>query len=912
MPQQTQSQLEQMEFLSYLDGIIACLEQYPSINLSVPFMGGGVDVNVFDFLLMLLEKFYTKEELSKFLAYTIVYILPILEVTIKGLILANLKTEISCNIDPWVPDEWRQHMDNPSRDAPSPEGDPCCIPLTTIDWRGILNVSPLSQEGKKYYSNTNVLYRYNERYVPADEKNPYLMTADDDVLQQLDAMANNVPELGNAALKNNSTSGYEHKVVARFIQDSDYSTVYTQAKQIFGDAFDVRKIISAGDINWVYQLARSKDMNAFMWLVAHKGVFSNVKSTDVSLSENNLPYYASTISTLPNKFEFNVDNEEYIEKKNDYEIYLSGDIVRTNYNGINGGSGAVFSTNYLLCHNGKLDYDDEADRRVYNAELYPCSDRENSFNWYTPKANTMFGAFGNKVDPLESFEKKSNSLNLEETFYDSENSGNFQFNQAKPLFNLSFIDAYNKPTTTVGPGSYFRFKVLPRPLLHYEYELWLLQKDGLTLPFPCKRIRFNELGQPDPKGRFTVLSKRSQKDERYLEKPQWINPEGINDKGEFVPDEEHLKRYTGAVYQLMHVAPDAAVSTSKPYYLIVEKGEYRVALNVVISGEKIVSAQPLSDEDQLEFINSYLIPCYPALTIFEFNYDFIMTTPLFDPKVIAMRILSTLFGFNVSLGLTMDETMYQKRITDIIKNVINAPDQQISDCFFSFDNSKMAEMLKDAEMRRAEQYPFEDDSRGGIKINTDEILNTLNEFSSTATKEEQIETIQRTFEQAMASITNEVLPEDKLNLNKNIIIESIKLLAFAIFETLISPKLLLLFEANRRMMSTFQDKGVITIEDLLKNYTILLTSIVREIVKTIAEQMMTLIRKKLKELAEKLATMLTIEQVTFYRELIKKMIEACTFNFPWFGHRTNLDSDLDVVRYADIDPIEEQPEIDNC
>ena len=66
-----------------------------------------------------------------------------------------------------------------------------------------------------------------------------------------------------------------------------------------------------------------------------------------------------------------------------------------------------------------------------------------------------------------------------------------------------------------------------------------------------------------------------------------------------------------------------------------------------------------------------LIECYPGLTVFEFNYDYVMSLKLFDAKVIATSLLdsiiNTRLGINVNFGLEKQEATEQ--LKEIIKNI---------------------------------------------------------------------------------------------------------------------------------------------------------------------------------------------------------------------------------------------------
>ena len=54
--------------------------------------------------------------------------------------------------------------------------------------------------------------------------------------------------------------------------------------------------------------------------------------------------------------------------------------------------------------------------------------------------------------------------------------------------------------------------------------------------------------------------------------------------------------------------------------------------------------------------------------------------------------------------------------------------------------------------------------------------------------------------------------------------------------------------------------------------------------------------------------MLALEQIEYYTRILRGLLKACAFKFP---KRKLLDSQLDNVDYADIDPIE-LPKSNEC
>ena len=371
--------------------------------------------------------------------------------------------------------------------------------------------------------------------------------------------------------------------------------------------------------------------------------------------------------------------------------------------------------------------------------------------------------------------------------------------------------------------------ILPKPFVHLPQDnepAWRIQS-----------ILFNENGEPDSKGRFSVKSEDD-------------------------------------------------------YDINLETGEYS-----------------LKNNDK-----SKLYECYPKLTVYEFNYDFVMGMQLFDPTVVATKLIEMFtncftYGSGVGLGVSINksETAYQMRISEIVKNIVESTAYEVSDCFYTFDNSKYDSMLNDAELKRSRLYPFnENGNLSATESNTEKSFEILNEFDNNATLQENIDVMTRTITQATANITEEVLPEDKYGIDINIIEGFIKMLVNVTVESLLTPKMILLFETNRQLMGDNNIK--LSIEEFLESITGLIVAIVSEIRDLILQQLLDWVIKLLQELFEVIADELLKEQLEYYYRLIKGMLEACWIKA---SHRSSLDSKLDVVNYADIDLID-KPKENNC
>lgn len=403
-----------------------------------------------------------------------------------------------------------------------------------------------------------------------------------------------------------------------------------------------------------------------------------------------------------------------------------------------------------------------------------------------------------------------------------------------------------------------KFTILPKPFVHLPHQgepLWRVQV-----------ILFDKNGNPDSKGRFSV----------YLND---VNPSKIDYKT--VDGEEKIIGYE---YNL----------TEGKLIINAESGEYY--LNGVTN------------------LANVLYECYPKLTVYEFNYDYVMGMQLFDPTTVASQLIETVMNIRynsigrvgVNARINKSETAYQMRIDEIVKNIVESTAYEVSDCFYTFDNTKYDNMLRDAELKRSQMYVNNDGNNSAKQVNGNEAYDILNEFDNNATLNENKDVIKRAITQAMASITEEVLPEDRYSIQFNIVQELIKSLVVILVETLITPKLVLLFEVNRTLIG--QDSTKYNIEDFLKSIEGLLVNIVREIRDLILQKLLDWCLSILIELNLAAIELLVKEQLEDYSRLMKLLFKACSFKA---SHRAPLDSNLDVVDYADIDEID-KPKEANC
>lgn len=762
---------EQVEFLAVLDSILMALKTSKDINIEELLGNINVSANPFDFLIKIITKFVGYDEMVQWLVNVLTYSLPVIEVGVKGVLLANLKNMLSCTLDPKIPEHFRKENDLFGFNNKTERGIP--FNVANIDYKGIFQYHPQSEVGQTYYFGTQTYY-----------------TVDGDT--------------------NPNTKYYKYQDA--FKQATALSSINPTTGKI--------NIPKVSEIDTTYQLARANDFNAFLWFIIHQCNFTNIQKWDTST----LPYNLGIITN---------DNNQ---SPTQGQVYYATD------------GNNIKTTVLSLCTKAPtLEVQtDGTTTKKGETELLPFSSTNNSGNWYVNRGSYFKYLLPKKMEIPRDYEKEFAICNIayEENDYDTKSE-------------------------TLYPYGNLRFTVLPAPAIHTP----LLKEP----PWRIIKFLFNKDGKPDKDGKYSVNIPTYE--------PNYYD----NDKS--TTTNLATVKYYG--YKVKSILSDKNI------------GE--ILVNVKTGKYEFKSTS--SDEN----IYSALYECYPGLTVYEFNYDYVMGMQLYDPKVIARQLVETTLGvglgLNISLSTNKTETAYQMRIANIVKEIVEADAYEASDCFFTFSNEKYDELLNDAEKKRAQGYSFANSSNRMTSVSLDDAYAILNEFNDNATLQENQDVFTRAFNNITASITEEVLPEDKYNVRLDIITKLIQGLILALMEVILSPKVIMLFEVNRRLMGGTDIH--ITFEDFLKMISGLIVQIITELRDMLLQMILDWVLQLIGELADKLRALLMEEQFRFYAELLKRLLQECKINFPLFGHRKLLDSQLDVADYADIDEVE-KPKDSNC
>ena len=834
--------------LSQIDAIITMLERH---ELSLDFFDNlSLSISPLSFLLEMLHHLgLTYDEIVDWLAKYIVVVTPLLEIALKGVLLAKLKSNVDCNLDPRIPRYLREEV-----------GGVTDLPIMNTLLGGSKYYVVINNN-KTPVCGTKVTYNGIEYDVEKNSSNKDVVKINDteyEVFQEQEPLVNGIEidlssidyngMLNNSPMSDRSQYMYFGTKKSYQIEgiDQKFYNYEEIVKECLELGMDTSLIKKDAEIDSVYELVRAKDMNAFLWFVLHKAKFLNVPDINSALllgaNENVLSVmtgYTNADSSgvsVGGCYTQTIGSNKYSVMamciKNTHVPAQSGEIKEN--------STPHTSTNNITNQQvGAEIQKNNSNIQGYDYTIVPTTNVWNGCNWYVNRS-------------------------LYFDFWDKQER---DYNKEFALFRLAMKDQDGVITNKL----HFTIKPAPNVIIpridvdihgkQTDQDDWLNIKYTGDMPWSFHRLVFNNNGKQDFFGKYSVVVKEG--------------------------DAESKGQYS--VYNLLNPTTGEDL-TGIQLFCNKSTREYKL------------------ESTGCEDIRTALYECYPGFTVYEFNYDFIMGMRFFDATVITAQLIEALT--NIRLGVSVNKTTsdYQmRRISQIVKELVESSGYASSDCFYSFSNDEFNRMQEEAELKRSQLYAFNDVRHRASKVSDKDVYSTLNEFNTKATLESNISVISRTINSATATVSKEVFPEDKYNFEFNFITQAIEMIASIFVEALLTPKLLMVFAINQKIMGEEMPKDI-NFEKLLQAFLDIIISMISEIINMILKKLLDFVLEKVKLLLAAAVKLLMLEQIEYYTRLLRQMLENCAFRLP---KRPLLDSTLDNVDYADIDK-NDKPIENNC
>lgn len=422
------------------------------------------------------------------------------------------------------------------------------------------------------------------------------------------------------------------------------------------------------------------------------------------------------------------------------------------------------------------------------------------------------------------------------------------FNKERAICNLQYIDQASSDAPLTGlVNNKFRFTILPKPYIHTP-----ILENG-EAPWRFKKMLFNSKGEYDSNGIYTFAC---------------AIRERVNGYGEL--------EFSGNGFTVKMNLKTEAVTVDKPKELVKNLKE-----------------------------------CYPGLTVFEFNYDYVMSMRLFDAKTLATALLNSVVDTSVGINISLKKREISDTVKEILKNIINSEDSELSDCYYTFDNSKYDSLLRKAQERRARQERFGNTTHEVGSF--DNVREILEEYDTKTDLKERKDILTRAITQASVNVSDGVDIKDKHRIELSFVTDLIENLVTAIVNSILSPKVLMLLEVNKTLMGGTWEP--ISMSDLLRSMKQIIVAIIKEVRDLVLQELLKFIISKLEPIIQMLGSLILREQLDNYSRTIEDIIRNCPFIWFKFGNKLE-EAKIDTVDYADIDTSTTeanlQPSTNNC
>lgn len=255
-------------------------------------------------------------------------------------------------------------------------------------------------------------------------------------------------------------------------------------------------------------------------------------------------------------------------------------------------------------------------------------------------------------------------------------------------------------------------------------------------------------------------------------------------------------------------------------------------------------------------------PAYDSApkTLTDLNNNFIDSLTLFNTENIVSRVMDTIFG-SISFKKTKRQLESEAKVNVVIDTVINADkDDVIDDNFFVFTNQEIAKIQEDVDFRKKGIKKLECCNKVAASVPIQFLTNFKNDFSgATSTQQQKVVVGDHLNKMANQNTLNSPNTTDHVSIKLNFIQEIINNLTKVVINIILSPKVVLIFLINFKIIygqnATFGD-GV----DFLRKNRTLLNNIMKRISYMLIKVLLALVLKQVAIMVAEAASKKQIEK----------------------------------------------------
>jgi len=242
---------------------------------------------------------------------------------------------------------------------------------------------------------------------------------------------------------------------------------------------------------------------------------------------------------------------------------------------------------------------------------------------------------------------------------------------------------------------------------------------------------------------------------------------------------------------------------------------------------------------------------YDNKKLTDLNNNFIDSLTLFNTEDIVNRIIDTIFGsISLTVGKTARQIEAEEKINDVIDKISNSDSESeaVSDTLFEFSNEEVFQHQEKADFRKKGIVKLECCNKISASIPVAMLTNFNTELSAATTTSEQRKVVSNNLtKMANQTAANSKDSSDNLTIKLNFIQNIIDTLIKAIVGILLSPKIILIFIINFKIMYGLAADFDDPIEFMKKN-KVLIKKIVKKVTEAIVKKLLTIALKEISSL----------------------------------------------------------------
>ena len=254
---------------------------------------------------------------------------------------------------------------------------------------------------------------------------------------------------------------------------------------------------------------------------------------------------------------------------------------------------------------------------------------------------------------------------------------------------------------------------------------------------------------------------------------------------------------------------------------------------------------------------------YDNKTLTDLNNDFIDSLTLFIAQKVVNNIMDVIFvSISVTISKTKKQLDQEGKINNIVDKLINDDgcDDEIDDSYFTFDNQQIATIERDSARRQSGMIKVKTSTESISTVGSDTLITFNEEMNNAASFVDKKQTltanIDKMSDESAKNVPNQ---SDKISVKLDFIQKLISSLTKAIVSVILSPKILMIFLINFKIIYTLSGEYKDPVEFIKKN-----KRLIKEMIKTVSdivvEKLLAIGMKEMTKLANSVVAKKAVEK----------------------------------------------------